>query len=145
MSSAIARIQSHKVTEENPPRDDLDGLDFYRCARLHNAIIEHGWTASGRPIEDMPNTTWWDIQSTNPYRDATTSRLHSSVTDFLKLAYQFDERRFSFFHYLKGLLGALPDVSSSFKEDPYDPNFDHQYYTLYSTDQTDADNPDGLA
>jgi hypothetical protein len=42
MSFAIVRVQEFKVTTENPPRDDLDGLDYQRCAALHNATVEHG-------------------------------------------------------------------------------------------------------
>jgi len=143
MSSAIARVQGLKVTAENPPRDDLDGLDFQRCAALHNAIVEHGWTASGRPIDDMPRTTWWDHHSDNPERDDTTSRLHLSVIEFLKRAYDFYEDDFNFFHYLIGLRHA-GDIELGFKEDLEDPDYDNRYYTLYCTDQTHASDPDGL-
>lgn len=144
MSAAITRIGERKVTNENPPRDDIDGLDFERCAELHNAIIEHGWTRSGRGSNDMPRTTWWDTQSAYPYRDTIASHLHPSVIEFLKLAYQFEESNFNLFHYLTGLQSAGPDVSTSFKEDSDDPDFQHRYYTLYSIDQTHAYNPDGL-
>jgi hypothetical protein len=143
MSSAIARIQDLKVTTENPPRDDVEGLDFTRCAALHNAIVEHGWTRSGRPLHQMPRTTWWELHRDNPGRDATTSRLHSSVIEFLKHAYQFYEHRFNFFHYLIALQGP-GDVYMSFKEDLDDPDHDHRYYTLFCTDQTHASKPDGL-
>jgi hypothetical protein len=143
MSSAITRIENLKVTEENPPHDDLDGLDFHRCAALHNAIIEHGWTASGRPIEDMPRITWWDLHSEAPDLDATVSRLHTSVIEFLKLAYHFYEKNFNFFHYLTSLRG-VGGIEMSFKEDLDDPDYDHRYYTLYCTDQTHASKPDGL-
>ncbi|GAB7333456.1 hypothetical protein MBLNU13_g05054t1 [Cladosporium sp. NU13] len=123
MSSAIARIQGLKETAENPPRDDLEGLDFQRCAALHNAIVEHGWTASER--------------------DDTTSRLHLSVIEFLKRAYDFYEDDFNFFHYLTGLRHA-GDIELGFKQDLEDLDYDNRYYTLYCTDQTHASKPDGL-
>jgi hypothetical protein len=143
MSPAIARVQNLKVTAENPSRDDLDGLDFERCATLHNAIVEHGWIASGRPMADMPRTTWWVHHSDNPERDDTTSRLHSSVIEFLKRAFHFYEDDFNFFHYLTGLR-HVGDIEMGFKEDLDDPDCDHRYYTLYCTDQTHASKPDGL-
>lgn len=34
------------VSDENPAREEGD-LDYKRCAALHNAIVKHGWTASG--------------------------------------------------------------------------------------------------
>jgi hypothetical protein len=143
MPSAIANVEGLKVTDENPPRDDIDGLDFQRCAALHNAIVEHGWTRSGRSIAAMPRTTWRESNDDNPYRDATTSHLHPSVIEFLKHAYHFHEKDFNFFHYLTGLQGAGPDVALSFKEDD-DSDDDYRYFTLYCTDQTHASNPDGL-
>lgn len=143
MSSAIAGIQSLKVTVETPPRDDLDGLDFQRCAALHNAILEHGWTASGRPTADMPETTWWAHHSDSPERNDTASRLHPSVIEFLKRAYHFNEDDFNFFHYLTGLRHA-GDIELGFKEDVEDPGYDNRYYTLYCTDLTHASKPDGL-
>jgi hypothetical protein len=123
MSSAIERVQVFKVTTENPPRDDLDGLDYQRCAALHNAIVEHGWTRSGRSLDAMPRTTWWDVQNDNPERDATISLLHRSIVEFLNLAYQFDENDSNFSHYLTDLRGA-GDLSMSFKEDLDDPDYE---------------------
>jgi hypothetical protein len=143
MSTEIANVEGLKVTDENPPRDEIEGLDFQRCAASHNAIIEHGWTRSGRPLSDMLRTSWWEMQNENSHRDATTSHLHPSLIEFLKHAYAFYEKDFNFFHYLIGLQGAGPDVSLSFKEDG-DSDDDHRYFTLYCTDQTHASNPDGL-
>jgi hypothetical protein len=143
MSTEIANVEGLKVTDENPPRDDIDGLDFQRCAALHNAILEHGWTRSGRPLSDMPRTGWWEMQNENPYRDATTSHLHFSIIQFLQHAYHFHEKNFNFFHYLTGLQGAGSAISLSFKEDG-DSDDDYRYFTLYTTDQTHAYNPDGL-
>jgi hypothetical protein len=72
MSSAMERVQEFKVTTENPPRDDIEGLDFQRSSALHNAIVKYGWTRSGGFLDDMLRTTWWDMQHENPERDATT-------------------------------------------------------------------------
>ena len=143
MSAAIARVQEFKVTTEKPPREDIDGLDYQRCAELHNAIVEHGWTRSGRPLEAMPSTAWWDMQIDNPRRDATISLLHPSVVEFLKRAYQFGEKDFNFIHYLTALQGA-GDISMIFKANLDDPDHRNRSYTLYSTDQTHTMNPDGL-
>jgi hypothetical protein len=51
-SFVIARARDFKLTPENPPRDDIDCLDFQRCAALHNGVLEHGWTSSDRSLDD---------------------------------------------------------------------------------------------
>jgi hypothetical protein len=50
MATPLERVQHLLVTPDNPPRD-VEGLDFQRCAELHNAILEHGWLTSGRSAE----------------------------------------------------------------------------------------------
>jgi hypothetical protein len=127
--------KSTGIRGNDPPRDDIDGLDYQRCAALHNAIVEHGWTSSGRSLDAMPRTTWWDMQNDNPERDATVSLLHHSVVEFLKRAYRFNENNFHFFRYLTDLRGA-GNLSMSFKEDLDDPDYENRFYTLYCTDET---------
>lgn len=144
MSAAITRVQNLKVTDDNPPQADIEGLDFERCASLHNAIVEHAWVANGRPVDDMPRNTWWDRQSNNPDLAATTSKLHPSVLEFLKRAYDLKEGDFNFFQYLTSLQAAPPDPSMSFQFNYNDTDHEYRYFILYVTDQTHASKPNGL-
>lgn len=52
MSTPLERVQHLLVTPQNPPRE-IEELDFQRCVKLHNAILEHGWLSSGRSVEDF--------------------------------------------------------------------------------------------
>ena len=38
MSGPLDRAQTLLVTPDNPPRDNIDGMDSERCAALHNAV-----------------------------------------------------------------------------------------------------------
>jgi len=46
-----------RVTPENPIRE-VDGMDWERCASLHNLITHLGWRGLGNPEAEMPRNTW---------------------------------------------------------------------------------------
>lgn len=94
-----------RVTAEHPLRE-VDGLDYERCAALHNLIVERGWTASGRSLSDLDRRTWWEC-----YGDAEllphAAKLSPSVVAFLKTAWHgyasTAQPPHAFFRYLAGL------------------------------------------
>ena len=139
----LEEVRNIRVDEAHPPTSNGDGMDFERCSALHNAIIKHTWSATGHELSDPPQTTWTQTEYSAPHTAEVESRLHPSVVEFLKRAYQFDEKDFNFFHYLTALQGA-GDISMTFKENLDDPDHRNRFYTLYSTDQTHTMNPDGL-
>ena len=145
MSVAIEDVSDHRVNDTNPPREDTDGLDHQRCAALHNAIVKHGWIASGHLADTSPTSVWWDIQEVAA-RDAMARRLHASVINFLKAAISPTQRSngldaSDFFYYLAGFRSAATPHGLLFKEDEEDPD---RYLTMYGTTQTVSDKPDGL-
>jgi hypothetical protein len=55
-----------RVTPEHPIRE-VDGMDWERCASLHNLITQLGWTGLGNSETEMPRRTWWQANITNEY------------------------------------------------------------------------------
>ncbi|KFY65595.1 hypothetical protein V496_02456 [Pseudogymnoascus sp. VKM F-4515 (FW-2607)] len=51
--SQLPDITSLLVRPDNPPRDDLEGMDYARCAALHNYLIQYAWLAEGRPLATL--------------------------------------------------------------------------------------------
>lgn len=58
-SQALADVRHLLVTVENPESSTDSHLDFERCSALHNAIVKHGWVASGHDIADLQNIYEW--------------------------------------------------------------------------------------
>jgi hypothetical protein len=57
-------------------------MDYERCAALHNELLFRGWTGAGNEWIEPP--TWWEYYSPP---DAVASRLHPSLIEFLRRAY----------------------------------------------------------
>lgn len=51
--SQLPDITSLLVRPDNPPRDDVEGMDYLRCAALHNYLIQYAWLAEGRPLATL--------------------------------------------------------------------------------------------
>lgn len=142
MSQPLERVADQLVSEDNLPRYDLDGMDSDRCAALHNAILEHGWTASGRTTEDFLShtRTWWQVHGEAP----EASRLHISLRTFLKNARIVPREcqpETSFFYNVGGL-----HHPSSFFTGPGSSMFEDtdMILTLYNSHEKLAGTPDGL-
>lgn len=142
MSLALERVTEHLVTESNPPRHDLDGMDSSRCIALHNAILEHGWVASGRTAEDFATSTrpWWHVYG----ESAEVGRFHPSLRTFLEGARVVpgDYRpETSLFYNVRGL--HHPETMFA---GPGSSMFDDadMVLTLYDTHEVLAGTPDGL-
>lgn len=142
MALPLDRVAAQLVTDDNPPDYDVNGMDTDRCVALHNAILEHGWIASGRSAADFEaNTrTWW----TEYGASTDVGRLHPSLRAFLTQArvvpygYQPDT---SFFFNVRGLL-----VPSRFWEGPASSIFEDEnmILTLYYSHEKLAGTPDGM-
>lgn len=142
-------VRDQLVSNENPARVEGE-LDYERCAALHNAIVIHGWTASGRSLEDLPRTTCWKANETE-WED-NTSRLQPSITEFLKRAYSTDlketesvynflSRGYAFFYYLEGLIGPRDHIAFNFE--PFE-EYPGHYMTLYTPNERLGSHAQGL-
>jgi hypothetical protein len=92
-----------RVTPENPVREMGDGMDWERCAALHNLIVRLGWTVGDKPETEMPRRTWWQSHITNQaLEDEWSRRLSPSLVLFLQAAFDMPPDQ-NFFYYVGGL------------------------------------------
>ncbi|KAH0279188.1 hypothetical protein KCU91_g1919, partial [Aureobasidium melanogenum] len=130
------------VNEDNPAREE-GNLDYERCAALHNAIVKHGWTASGRSLDDLPTVTAWGKDPDAWEEDI--DRLHLSMVEFLKAAYDtglpateqsYDgmPRDYKFFYFLEGLIGPHGHEAPGYNYDEFE-DFPGQYMTCIPYNQ----------
>jgi hypothetical protein len=80
-------IDQWLVTPDNPPRV-IDGLDYERCAALHNYLIQYAWVASNRDLSDLNSLSWFE-----KHGNAAEIRqyLEPSLVKFLETAYDCDD------------------------------------------------------
>lgn len=106
-------VDSLLVTDTNPARDD-GTIDFARCAALHNYIVQHGWLADNRSLDDLPRTTHWEANQEETEADGR--RVDPSLQEFFKLA--LDNQEISFHFWVYGLFGPkyMFESPSSFPE-----------------------------
>jgi hypothetical protein len=125
-----------RITEENPVREDIEGLDFERCAALHNLIAERGWTQRGKDPDQLDRTTWWECYGGDSSLESYARRLDDSVISFLKLAWSGFSKDLAhghtFHHILLGL-SAPEDLWNNEIYDDYDDGTSkYNFITLYS-------------
>jgi len=135
MSAPLQRIAHLLVTPENPPRDDIDGMDSERCAALHNAIFEHGWINSGRTAESFQDHTETMFEH---LALEERQRLHPSLQAFFRKARILSRnlQDMNFFYNVHGL-------SLSWEKDWYDSD-PNRLPTLYGAHEAMATKLDGL-
>jgi hypothetical protein len=103
MTFSIDDRLTWRVTSENSIRE-VDGMDWERCASLHNLIIELGWTGLGNSETEMPRITWWQANITNDIlKEEWSRRLSPSLKLFLQAAFETPHE--NFFYYISGLNG----------------------------------------
>ena len=95
-ASLFAPVAKHRVTEDNPPRNDTD-LDADRCAALHNTITLYGWVCSGKKIAEMEKKSWWSRHGSTSLKEI----LRPSLVKYLSKI--FDVSAHNFFYHLPGL------------------------------------------
>ncbi|KAI1449061.1 hypothetical protein F5Y02DRAFT_248348 [Annulohypoxylon stygium] len=81
--SQLLNIDSLLVTAANPARVDVQlGMEYERCAGLHNYLVQHAWMSEGRELADLPGSnTFFTTHGAEP--EALRPRLHPSVASFL--------------------------------------------------------------
>jgi len=143
-------VRDQLVSDDNPARVEGD-LDYERCAALHNAILKHGWTASGRSIDELPLNTCWEANE-QEWED-NTDRLQPSIIEFLKRAhntelpdteplYNFQSRDYKFFYFLDGLVGPQGHEYYALLDDIGD--YSDHYMTLYTPNDRLGSHAQGL-
>lgn len=148
--SVFDDVRGQLVSDDNPPRAEGD-LDYERCAALHNAVVEHGWTASGRSLDDLPLMTCWEADEQG-WED-NTDQLQPSMIEFLKRAYNtelpdteplynFQSRGYKFFYFLDGLIGPRGHETYDLLDDFGD--FPGHYMTLYTPNDRSGSHAQGL-
>lgn len=123
------------------------GLDYERCAALHNELLEIGWVGSGRRLEYDANDdqaevlhrrTWFEYYGEDAER--VRSRLSPSLAAFLERALVIDANH-SLFYYVSCL--AHPDylwLNHQWEAEDTEPD---RYMTLYVANDI-ASKLDGL-
>lgn len=133
-----------RVTAFNPVRS-AEGLDYERCAALHNELLQIGWTGSGKRLEYsadedqaevLDHRSWFDFHG--QAADSVRDKLSPSVIAFLERALVVGNH--SLFYYVNGL--AYPGYLwlNHEHDDDADP---YRYMTLYAANDVSSQ-PDGL-
>lgn len=73
-------IDDHLVTPGNPARD-LSGMDWARCAALHNYLVHYAYAAEGRSSAHLEGSTFFTVYGAAA--EACRPRLDPSVASFL--------------------------------------------------------------
>jgi hypothetical protein len=79
-------MAERRIRDEQPIRE-LEGLDYERCAAVHNHIIELGWTQRGFALDTLDKRTWWDCYGGDAALASFSNRLDASVVSFLNVAW----------------------------------------------------------
>ncbi|KAJ6032607.1 hypothetical protein N7540_003339 [Penicillium herquei] len=95
--SQLPDITGFLVTPDNPPRDDVEGMDYTRCAALYNYLIQYAWLAEGRPLATLngSSTNYFTVHGAEA--EALRLRLHPSIVAFLDTAIIIGETPLSIF------------------------------------------------
>jgi hypothetical protein len=129
-----------RISDECPLRE-LEGLDYERCAALHNYIVELGWVQRGLALETLDKRTWWECYGGDAVLASTSDRLDATVVSFLKAAWhgfamESVAKRHSFHRYLACL--CSPErlwQNVNYAEDEDDSN-KRRFITLYAANWT---------
>jgi len=135
MSEVLDAVAHLLVTPENPPQD-VDGMDYERCAALHNAILKHGWVRSGRGANDFDQQSrpWLEL---NP-ATAEDDFLHPSILDFFRSARVLtDHHQVNLFYNVWGINYGPRGHEYCFPDED-------QSFLLYGTYPSLASQPDSL-
>ncbi|KAF2972538.1 hypothetical protein GQX73_g895 [Xylaria multiplex] len=82
----LPELRGLLVTADNPPRADLSGMDYARCAALHNYLVHYAWTAEGRaPVSLCRNISTF-FTTHGAVAEALRPRLDPSLAAFLATA-----------------------------------------------------------
>ncbi|KAJ6023649.1 hypothetical protein N7460_014044 [Penicillium canescens] len=81
--SQLPDITGLLVRPDNPPREDVEGMDYSRCVALYNYLIQYAWLAEGRPLATLNgnSTNFFTVHGAEA--EALRPRLDPSVVAFL--------------------------------------------------------------
>ncbi|KAI1756431.1 hypothetical protein F4782DRAFT_332662 [Xylaria castorea] len=86
-ASQLPDVSGLLVTAHNPASTDLPGMDYARCAALHNYLVHYAWVAEGRaPATLHSSTTNTFFTVHGAAADALRPRLDPSLAAFLAAA-----------------------------------------------------------
>ncbi|KAJ5722128.1 hypothetical protein N7488_000163 [Penicillium malachiteum] len=84
--SQLPNITNLLVRLDNPPQDDVEGMDYSRCAALYNYLIQYSWLAEGLPLATLNENSTNFFTAFGAEAEALRPRLHPSLVAFLDTA-----------------------------------------------------------
>ncbi|KAJ5517167.1 hypothetical protein N7527_008727 [Penicillium freii] len=84
--SQLPDITGLLVRPDNPPRDDVEAMDYPRCAALYNYLAQYSWLAEGRPLATLNENSTNLFTAFGDEAGALRPRLHPSLVAFLDIA-----------------------------------------------------------
>ncbi|KAJ5447641.1 hypothetical protein N7445_002462 [Penicillium cf. griseofulvum] len=84
--SQLPDITGLLVRPDNPPRNDVEGMDYPRCAALYNYLAQYSWLAEGRPLATLNEYSANFFTAFGAEAEALRPRLHPSLVAFLDTA-----------------------------------------------------------
>ncbi|OTB01947.1 hypothetical protein M426DRAFT_323043 [Hypoxylon sp. CI-4A] len=83
--SQLPSLDGLLVTAENPARADPSGMDYTRCAALHNYLVRYAWLSEGRDLASLDDHNTF-FTTHGVIAEAIRPRLHPSLVAFLDAA-----------------------------------------------------------
>ncbi|KAI1420996.1 hypothetical protein F5Y12DRAFT_770331 [Xylaria sp. FL1777] len=116
------------VTAAHPARED-GALDYVRCAKLHNWLVEHAWVADGGSLDELERPSFFEHYGDEA--DEIAHRLDPSLVSFLQ-SIVVSERLPPFFFWVEGITPPS-DIFSA--QDMFQEHEDAswRFLTLYTT------------
>ncbi|KAI1505506.1 hypothetical protein F5X99DRAFT_368249 [Biscogniauxia marginata] len=124
-ASQLPNVDGLLVTADNPARADLPGMDYARCAALHNYLVHYTRVSEGRtPASLHGNNTFFTTHGAAA--EALRPRLHPSLVAFLAAAIlppADDPEPTPFFFWANGLSDPnelFADLTANLFDEPAD-------------------------
>ncbi len=119
----------HLVTLANPARED-GTLDYERCAKLHNRLVEHAWVADGRLLDDLERRSFFEHYGDEA--NDIADRLDPSLVAFLKSVIVPEDPP-PFFFWVEGIAPPAEIFSAYEMFQDYEEAGPGRFLTLYTT------------
>ena len=84
--SQLPDVNGIFVAAENPSRTDLSGMDYERCAALHNYLVQYAWIAEGRPLAALHDSNTTFFTAHGAAAEVLRPQMHPSLAAFLDAA-----------------------------------------------------------
>ena len=113
--SQLPSIDDRLATPNNPPRNDVDGMDHARCAALHNHLVDYCRAVDGRLDSTAEGGGATFFSTYGEEAEAVRPRLHPSLAVFLAAARVPDAPFFFFVDNMPGPSGDLNGLFDNFE------------------------------